>query len=205
MGSAFSPEENSTYRGVIPQAMEAIFDRISEMPGSEFTVRVGFVEIHKEEIRDLLAKRQTSNVLIRELPAGGIVLAGTVEKEVRTQQEMIRVLEEGTSLRATAATGMNKHSSRSHAIFTITIEQRKTRGDRPDTPESAMEKSDEDEDEEDDLGLDDYLCAKMHLVDLAGSERIKRTKAQGQRLQEGININKGLLALGNVINALSEG
>jgi Kinesin motor domain len=185
--------------------MEAIFSRISEIQGSEFTIRVGFVEIHKEEIRDLLAKRQNSNVLIRELPAGGIVLAGTVDKEVHSQLEMIRVLEEGTSLRATAATGMNKTSSRSHAIFTITVEQRKTRANRPDSP--VVEKSDnEDEDEEDDdLGLDDYLCAKMHLVDLAGSERIKRTKAQGQRLQEGININKGLLALGNVINALSEG
>jgi Kinesin motor domain len=51
---------------------------------------------------------------------------------------------------------------------------------------------------------EDYLCAKMHLVDLAGSERVKRTKAEGQRLKEGININKGLLALGNVICALSE-
>jgi kinesin family protein 4/21/27 len=202
MGSAFPQEENTHYRGVIPQAMEAIFSRISEIQGSEFTIRVGFVEIHKEEIRDLLAKRQNSNVLIRELPAGGIVLAGTVEKEVRTQEEMIHVLEEGTSLRATAATGMNKTSSRSHAIFTITIEQRKTRADRPDSPAAN---SSDDEEEEDDLGLDDYLCAKMHLVDLAGSERVKRTKAQGQRLQEGININKGLLALGNVINALSEG
>lgn len=205
MGSAFPQEENTHYRGVIPQAMEAIFSRISEIQGSEFTIRVGFVEIHKEEIRDLLAKRQNSNVLIRELPAGGIVLAGTVEKEVRTQQEMIRVLEEGTSLRATAATGMNKTSSRSHAIFTITVEQRKTRADRPDSPAAKSSDNEDDEEEEDDLGLDDYLCAKMHLVDLAGSERIKRTKAQGQRLQEGININKGLLALGNVINALSEG
>ncbi len=52
--------------------------------------------------------------------------------------------------------------------------------------------------------MEEYLCAKLHLVDLAGSERVKRTKAQGQRLREGININKGLLALGNVISALSE-
>jgi hypothetical protein len=205
MGSAFPQETSQDYRGVIPQAMEAIFTRISEIQGSEFTIRVGFVEIHKEEIRDLLSKRQNSNVLIRELPAGGIVLAGTVEKEVRTQQEMIRVLEEGTSLRATAATGMNKTSSRSHAIFTITVEQRKTRADRPDSPPTEKSDNEDDDEEEDDLGLDDYLCAKMHLVDLAGSERVKRTKAQGQRLQEGININKGLLALGNVINALSEG
>lgn len=65
--------------------------------------------------------------------------------------------------------------------------------------------------EQDDLGegcdeeVDDYLCAKMHLVDLAGSERAKRTKAEGARLKEGIHINQGLFALGNVISALSEG
>jgi hypothetical protein len=53
--------------------------------------------------------------------------------------------------------------------------------------------------------VDDYLCAKMHLVDLAGSERAKRTKAEGARLKEGIHINQGLFALGNVISALAEG
>lgn len=59
--------------------------------------------------------------------------------------------------------------------------------------------------EDDPEVVDDYLCAKMHLVDLAGSERMKRTKAVGDRLQEGIDINRGLLALGKVIGALVEG
>lgn len=64
--------------------------------------------------------------------------------------------------------------------------------------------SDDTSDVDDAPDFEEYLCAKLHLVDLAGSERVKRTKAQGQRLREGININKGLLALGNVICALSE-
>ena len=104
---------------------------------------------------------------------------------------------------------MNKQSSRSHAIFTITLEQRRLAPARsPSAAADGDSGEEEEEDEEDEAAADadnSYLCAKMHLVDLAGSERIKRTKAVGARLQEGININRGLLALGNVINALSEG
>lgn len=125
------------------------------------------------------------------------------------------VLEQGTLLRATAATGMNRHSSRSHAIFTITLEQRRMVGaDAESSPPlgaaravghqrsrsaagGGSEEDDESEEEDDEggggdegEGVDDdaYLCAKMHLVDLAGSERAKRTKAVGARLQEGINM-----------------
>lgn len=215
MGSAFPQDSHSQFQGVIPRVLAAIFDRIAETPGVDFAVRVGFVEIHKEDVHDLLRRgqgggRSAAAVHIRELPSGGIVLAGATEREVRTSEEMAQVLEEGTALRATAETGMNKTSSRSHAIFTITLEQRRIpRQKTPRSPRAASDsdggdsEAEEEEEEEDDL--DAYLCAKMHLVDLAGSERVKRTKAQGQRLQEGININKGLLALGNVINALSEG
>ncbi len=225
MGSAFPQMCSDEERGVIPKAMDAIFQRIACMKDSkEFTIKVGFVEIHKEEIKDLLAVRTSTStsVHIREVPGGGIMLAGVNEVEVNNQSEMIAVLERGTCLRATAATGMNQRSSRSHAIFTISVEQRSaiardadrnarvggSRSSRKNSEESE-ERNDSDESDEDaettDVDLDEaYLCAKMHLVDLAGSERLKRTKTEGQRLQEGIKINKGLLALGNVINALSE-
>jgi len=215
MGSAFPQTCSNDERGVIPKAMEAIFSRIASTSSSkEFTIKVGFVEIHKEEIKDLLCVRTSSSatVHIREVPGGGIVLAGAHEVEVSNQAEMIAVLERGTCLRATGATGMNQRSSRSHAIFTITLEQRSVSVSTDDRQQRSRKNSDDteanesDEDDLDDLDdLDDgYLCAKMHLVDLAGSERVKRTKTEGQRLQEGIKINKGLLALGNVINALSE-
>jgi chromosome segregation ATPase len=132
------------------------------------------------------------------------MLAGAHEVEVSNQQEMIAILERGTCLRATGATGMNQRSSRSHAIFTITVEQRTVEVLKA-AEESTEDTMEDTESEDDEDAVDDsYLCAKMHLVDLAGSERVKRTKSEGQRLQEGIKINKGLLALGNVINALSE-
>lgn len=166
----------------------------------------------QEEIRDLLVVNGTQqSVHIREVIGGGVCLAGATEREAPTQAEMAAILEQGTLLRATATTGMNKRSSRSHAIFTITVEQRRqltaqsdrqtsdSGSDNDDNEANSQNKSDDE-----DQVIDDYLCAKMHLVDLAGSERVKRTKAEGQRLQEGININKGLLALGNVICALSE-
>ncbi|KAL4427717.1 hypothetical protein ABPG75_001806 [Micractinium tetrahymenae] len=208
MGSAFTPGGES--RGVIPAVMDAIFARVAtESRNVDFTVRVGFVEIHKEEIHDLLCTGRGPHPAVHIREAGGTVcLAGAAEREVHSREEMVEVLEHGTLLRATAATGMNKQSSRSHAIFTITLEQRRL----VSAPAQSGDGGDDDEDDEEEEeapgdGGDDncYLCAKMHLVDLAGSERAKRTKAVGARLQEGININRGLLALGNVINALSEG
>lgn len=212
MGSAFPQMCASEEQGVIPRVMDSIFGRIRSMKDSkEFTVKVGFVEIHKEEIKDLLSARTSKSPLvhIREVPGGGIVLAGAHEVEVTNQEDMIAVLERGTCLRATGATGMNQRSSRSHAIFTITVEQRTLEKDvdslKEEDSKDLTDDGAETESDDEEGGLDDsYLCAKMHLVDLAGSERVKRTKNEGQRLQEGIKINRGLLALGNVINALSE-
>ncbi|DBA94598.1 TPA: hypothetical protein ACH3X1_002180 [Trebouxia sp. C0004] len=209
MGSAFTPGGNT--QGVIPKVMDSIFQRITSSKDAEYTVRVGFVEIHKEDIKDLLVVNGSQqSVHIREVLGGGVCLAGATEKEVPSKAEMAALLEQGTLLRATATTGMNKRSSRSHAIFTITVEQRRQLP-AAQARQTAESEEDNDENEANSQGsgdeeevVDDYLCAKMHLVDLAGSERVKRTKAEGQRLQEGININKGLLALGNVICALSE-
>jgi hypothetical protein len=155
----------------------------------------------QEEIKDLLVMQHRGSrpaVAIREV-AGGVCLAGALEKEVTTKEEMMAVLEQGSLCRATASTSMNNRSSRSHAIYTISLEQRRQVCETPRA--AAGDNSDDDDDAADDAA-EDFLCAKMHLVDLAGSERAKRTKAEGARLQEGIHINRGLLALGNVITAL---
>ncbi|KAK1587858.1 hypothetical protein Q3G72_017552 [Acer saccharum] len=198
--------------GLIPQVMNALFNKIETMRHqTEFQLHVSFIEIFKEEVRDLLdyvsmSKSMIANghsgkvtvpgrpsIQIRESSNGVITLAGSTEVAVSTLQEMAACLEQGSLCRATGSTNMNNQSSRSHAIFTITLEQmRKLHSVAPDndTPDE-------------DMG-EEYFCAKLHLVDLAGSERAKRTGSDGLRLKEGIHINRGLLALGNVISALGD-
>ncbi|KAK7311684.1 hypothetical protein RJT34_09974 [Clitoria ternatea] len=192
MGTNYNGEGSGG--GIIPRVLETIFDRVNATKDStEFLIRVSFIEIFKEEVFDLLdpssSKGEAAStaktaaptrvpIQIRETLNGGITLAGVTEAEVKTREEMASYLSSGSLSRATGSTNMNSQSSRSHAIFTITMEQKK--------------------------GDDDILCAKLHLVDLAGSERVKRTGADGTRLKEGIHINKGLLALGNVISALGD-
>ncbi|XP_027921088.1 kinesin-like protein KIN-4A isoform X2 [Vigna unguiculata] len=200
--------------GLIPQVMNALFNKVETLKHqTEFQLRVSFIEILKEEVRDLLdtvslGKSDTSNsnghsgkitvpgkspIQIRETANGIITLAGITEISVSTLHEMSAYLEQGSLSRATGSTNMNNQSSRSHAIFTITLEQMH----KLHSVSTTNDSSDEDMGEE-------YLSAKLHLVDLAGSERAKRTGSDGLRLKEGIHINKGLLALGNVISALGD-
>ncbi|KAL0432658.1 UNVERIFIED_CONTAM: Kinesin-like protein KIN-4C [Sesamum latifolium] len=190
MGTNYNGEEQKS--GVIPKVMDTIFSKVEAMKEStEYLIRVSFIEIFKEEVFDLLDQRTTgparAPIQIRERVSGGITLAGVTEAEVRTKEEMASYLLQGSFARATGSTNMNSQSSRSHAIFTISMEQRRISNNLAG----------------DEVG-DDVLHAKLHLVDLAGSERAKRTGADGTRLQEGIHINKGLLALGNVISALGD-
>ncbi|XP_019437932.1 PREDICTED: kinesin-like protein KIN-4A isoform X2 [Lupinus angustifolius] len=196
--------------GIIPQVMNVLFNKIGTLKHqTEFQLHVSFIEILKEEVRDLLdpslmSKQDTVNghvgkatspgkppIQIRETSNGVITLAGSTEVSVATLKEMAACLEQGSLSRATGSTNMNNQSSRSHAIFTITLEQ-KRKINIPD--DSSLN----------DTMNEDYLCAKLHLVDLAGSERAKRTGSDGLRFKEGVHINKGLLALGNVISALGD-
>ncbi|AQK74805.1 P-loop containing nucleoside triphosphate hydrolase superfamily protein [Zea mays] len=204
MGTDYSGEGNCG--GIIPQVMDTIFRKVdTSKDGSEFLIRVSFIEIFKEDVFDLLDANQAAvrldagsmakasapgrvPIQIRETATGGITLAGVTEAEVKSKEEMASYLTRGSSSRATASTNMNRQSSRSHAIFTICVEQKRTSG----TSDKSAN------------GDYDILSSKFHLVDLAGSERAKRTGADGHRLKEGIHINKGLLALGNVISALGD-
>jgi hypothetical protein len=120
---------------------------------------------------------------------------------------MLRAWQRGSVTRATARTLMNDHSSRSHSIFTISITQRRlltTPSDAITTPVTAASEGGGDLETGSLLGAGEYITAKFHLVDLAGSERAKKTGAQGVRFAEAVNINRGLLALGNVISALGQ-
>lgn len=182
MGTAFDGEldENA---GVIPRIMRDIFERIKNLANEcDFVVKCSFMELYQEQLYDLLSDqpREQAVVEMRE-NRNGVIMPGLTEMLVSSAAETVDCLLRGSSGRAVAATAMNEQSSRSHAIFTITVE---------------ATKKDE---------LRTVTTSKFHLVDLAGSERSKKTLATGDRFKEGVKINQGLLALGNVISALGSG
>ncbi|XP_068585628.1 kinesin family member 4 [Cebidichthys violaceus] len=180
-GTYTSAQENDPSVGVIPRVIRRIFEEREKRTACEFCLSVSYLEIYNEDILDLLcASKDKTGLSIREDPKEGIKIVGLTERKVFTAQEMVGCLEVGNSVRTVGSTAMNAASSRSHAIFTITLEQRR-----------GTDKA-------------DSVVSKLHLVDLAGSERQKKTKAEGDRLKEGISINRGLLSLGNVISALGD-
>ncbi|XP_026404212.1 kinesin-like protein KIN-4C isoform X2 [Papaver somniferum] len=175
--------------GIIPQVMNSIFSKIEEKKeAKEFLIRVSFVEIFREEVIDLLdpnsgkGKRTVAKVAakkpipIRELEEGVFTVPDAAAVEVRTKQQMASFLSQGSLKRATGSTNMNSQCSRSHAIFTISMEQRRSTR----------------------IPGDGILSAKLQFVDLAGSGSMNKSGADG----EGIPINKGILVLEQVISAL---
>ncbi|XP_056263113.1 kinesin family member 4 [Pseudoliparis swirei] len=180
-GTYTSAQEDDCSVGVIPRVIRRIFEEREKGSACDFLLAVSYLEIYNEDILDLLCpSKDKTGLCIREDPKEGIKIVGLTERQVSTAQEMVGCLEVGNSVRTVASTAMNAASSRSHAIFTITLEQRR-----------GTDKA-------------DSIVSKLHLVDLAGSERQKKTKAEGDRLKEGISINRGLLSLGNVISALGD-
>ena len=172
--------DNDEGRGVIPRIVEQIFASILSSPETiEYTVRVSYMEIYMERIRDLLAPHN-DNLPVHEEKNRGVYVKGLLEIYVSSVQEVFEVMRRGGSSRAVAATNMNQESSRSHSIFVITITQKNV--------ETGSAKS-----------------GQLFLVDLAGSEKVGKTGASGQTLEEAKKINKSLSALGMVINNLTDG
>ncbi|XP_045888586.1 kinesin-like protein kif7 [Micropterus dolomieu] len=176
-------------QGIIPRAVADVFKLLDENDLSDFSVRVSYLEVYKEEFKDLLEVETASkDIHIRE-DKGNIVLCGVKECEVEGLDEVLSLLESGNTARHTGATQMNPSSSRSHTIFTMYMDQRRGSSRLYGTATSSGPQ---------------MLSSKFHFVDLAGSERILRTGNTGERLKESIQINSGLLALGNVIGALGD-
>ena len=177
MGSDIDNDEG---RGVIPRIVEQIFASILSSPGNiEYTVRVSYMEIYMERIRDLL-QPQNDNLPVHEEKNKGVYVKGLLEIYVSSVQEVYEVMRRGGAARAVASTNMNQESSRSHSIFVITVTQKNT--------DTGSAKS-----------------GQLFLVDLAGSEKVGKTGASGQTLEEAKKINKSLSALGMVINNLTDG
>lgn len=218
MGTGLDIGGNVIEKGIIPRAVEHLFDGIKKrqeeaksrgLPPPEFNINAQFLELYNEEVIDLLSEEKTkhSQIKIREDADGGMYLMGATTRPVNSVDECIYWLKQGALSRTTGATQMNAQSSRSHAIFTLHVKQLRV------VPiEDEMSTDDVDDKENQQLVSNqqpiksecETLTAKFHFVDLAGSERLKRTGATGDRQKEGISINSGLLALGNVISALGD-
>ncbi|KAK4521692.1 uncharacterized protein ATC70_004225 [Mucor velutinosus] len=200
----------STNDGIVPRFIDSLFCSLESKRSQNysFQVCVSFLELHNEDLVDLLcpnvkSRREGLNLTIREDSHGNICWSGVREESVSNTTELMGLIRKGSIARTTASTDMNSTSSRSHAIFSIILKQFQV--------ESA------DETLVENTALPDHtnasssaaqttkrLVSKFHFVDLAGSERLKRTNAVGDRAKEGISINTGLLALGNVISALGD-
>ena len=165
--------------GIIPRMISHVFDFIHEQDSTEFMIKVSMIEIYQEKIRDLLDVSRV-NLPIREDTIKGIYVDGCSERYVGCPQDVLASLELGSNNRAQAATNMNEHSSRSHSIFILTINQTNKK--------EGFSK-----------------IGKLYLVDLAGSEKISKTGATGHTLEEAKIINKSLTTLGRVINNLTDG
>ncbi|KAJ8360924.1 hypothetical protein SKAU_G00174490 [Synaphobranchus kaupii] len=170
-------------RGVIPNSFEHIFTHISRSQNQQYLVRASYLEIYQEEIRDLLFKDQAHRLELRERPDTGVYVKDLSSFVTKSVAEIEHVMNVGNQNRSVGATNMNEHSSRSHAIFVITVECSELGPDKQNH----------------------IRVGKLNLVDLAGSERQSKTGVQGERLKEATKINLSLSALGNVISALVDG
>jgi len=171
--------EDKVHQGVIPRMVWSIFDGIYHADEHiEFLVKVSIVEIYNERIRDLLDPKK-DNLKVHEDKARGVFIGEVTESYVGCEQEIFDTMRAGHFNRSMAVTNMNEHSSRSHLVFILTVEQ-KNLHDRS------------------------VKVGKLHLVDLAGSEKVAKTGATGDRLDEAKNINRSLSALGLVINCLTD-
>ncbi|RLN66223.1 hypothetical protein BBJ28_00016207 [Nothophytophthora sp. Chile5] len=168
-------------RGIIPRTATEIFSNVlAADENMEFIVKVSYIEIYMERIRDLLDPYKSKvNLQVREDAQRGVFVEGMTEMCVTSDEELLATMRAGAANRAVAATGMNEGSSRSHSVFTVTLFQRN-------------------------LVNQATKAGKLYLVDLAGSEMVRKTGATGRQLEEAKTINKSLSALGMVINALTD-
>ncbi|KAI9105267.1 P-loop containing nucleoside triphosphate hydrolase protein [Phlyctochytrium arcticum] len=194
----FDPADKDT--GIILRVASQITNHITAMqkskPELEYFVKVSYLEIYQENLTDLLVRRDEQGELrIRQDPESStgrdLYISGITERSITSIQDYVKLLQIGGRHRTTGETNMNEVSSRSHAVMTITIEERRKPADGMSTEEAEM------------LAKHGRKRSKIHLIDLAGSERANATGATGDRLKEGSAINQSLSSLGNVINALT--
>ncbi|KAL5338876.1 hypothetical protein BJX70DRAFT_398258 [Aspergillus crustosus] len=185
-GKSYSMMGYGKEYGVIPRICQSMFERITSIQQDKTlscTVEVSYLEIYNERVRDLLNPSNKGNLKVREHPSTGPYVEDLAKLVVRSFDEIENLMDEGNKARTVAATNMNETSSRSHAVFTLMLTQK-----RHDAETS----------------MDTEKVSRISLVDLAGSERANSTGATGARLKEGAEINRSLSTLGRVIAALAD-
>ncbi|KGO45247.1 hypothetical protein PEXP_060360 [Penicillium expansum] len=185
----------------------ASFGKLNQDKEKTWQLKATYVEIYNEHLRDLLLPESTiandrSNVTIREDTKGRIILTGLHQVNINSFEDLIGALNFGSTIRQTDSTAINAKSSRSHAVFSLNLVQRKSSPNHG-TPGPTKEKRMSMPVDTFHTGETITVDSKLHFVDLAGSERLKNTGASGERAKEGISINAGLAALGKVISQLS--
>ncbi|KDO25234.1 hypothetical protein SPRG_09481 [Saprolegnia parasitica CBS 223.65] len=176
-GKTFTMSGSAENPGINPRALTELF-ALKQSRKQEYSdeIQVSIMEIYNEVIRDLLAENAaTTNLSVRQGPNGNFV-QGLTMLAVANANDVFNLITRGNQNRATSATDMNEHSSRSHSILSVYIKSTN-------------------------VLTNAVATGKLHLVDLAGSERLSKTGAEGQRLKEAQNINQSLSTLGNVIQA----
>ncbi|KAJ1701727.1 hypothetical protein LUZ63_001506 [Rhynchospora breviuscula] len=180
-GKTYTMVGTSKDPGLMVLSLNTIFDHIKKDKSSDaFEVSCSYLEVYNEVIYDLLEK-SSGHLELREDPQHGIVVAGLRSIKVHSADRILELLNLGNSRRKTESTEANATSSRSHAVLEITVKRK----------------------QKNQYGSQ-VLRGKLALVDLAGSERASETNSGGQKLRDGANINKSLLALANCINALGK-
>lgn len=171
--------------GIIFLTMQELFERVSELSSEKVTeISLSYLEIYNETIRDLLTEDAVlkGGLMLREDSNQAVSVAGLSSHHPRNVEEVMDMIMRGNHMRTMSPTAANATSSRSHAVLQINVAQK----DRNASVEEP------------------HTMATLSIIDLAGSERASATKNRGERLLEGANINKSLLALGSCINALCD-
>ncbi|ODQ49644.1 kinesin-domain-containing protein [Saitoella complicata NRRL Y-17804] len=185
-GKSYSMMGYEGEEGIVPRMCQEMFERVKQLEGKEGTecrIEVSYLEIYNERVRDLLNPnpKAKTHLKVREHPTLGPYVEDLSKLAVTSYASVSSLMDAGNKARTVAATQMNETSSRSHAVFCISLTQTEKVGD----------------------GVGEKV-SRISLVDLAGSERVKSTEATGVRLKEGAEINRSLSTLGRVISALAE-
>ncbi|KAF9946907.1 hypothetical protein BGZ72_011043 [Mortierella alpina] len=192
-GKTYTMSGTEKQPGITPRAVEDVFKYIRENSEREFLLRVSYLEIYNESIRDLLSP-EAIDLRIHEDRKRGVYVSPLKEEIVTTPSQVMRILQRGDYQRHTSTTDYNAHSSRSHSIFQIVIESRERAPTAPQSPEGRKPS----------LGLkapSAVRVSQLNLIDLAGSEK---ASTDMERRKEGAFINKSLLTLGTVISKLTD-